>query len=205
MAQNEWRLLTFEEDYSQYSYWTWTTSCNSLANYKKGLSRESIQKISNRLSVQTQVAIFNNYCFYGLSIPYIKTNEFKCRFKEEKDPTAWLFKIGNEFFGKYFRILYANWTTYVYYFGREMHQPYSELLNMPMYEILLLFDFFQDDVKQQNEEADNRQTSMNEEMSRMRSNVNSMTKMTNGNLNTPTFNMPKMPDIGNLNMSNFKL
>ena len=196
MAQNEWRLLTFEEDYSQYSYWTWTTSCNSLANYKKSISGKSLELASKRLSTPIKVNLFNTYSFYGLGIPYNKTNEFKCIYHEYKDPTSWLFKIGNEFLGKYFRILYANWTTYVYYFGRELHQPYSEILKMPMYELLLLFDFFQEDVKKQNEDNDNKQVSLDSEMSKMRNSMNTITSQMN-------LNNSQMSKVGDFKMPKF--
>lgn len=150
-----------------------------------------------RLSTQLQVSLFNEYSLYGLPIPYQHKNEFKCIDNEYKDPTSWLFRLGNEFFGNYFRILYSNWTAYVYYFGKELHQPYSEILNMPFYEMLLLFDYFQDDVEKQNKDSEERQMSIDSEMRNMRNSMNSMQNMQNSQ------NAPKMPDMSNLN--NIKL
>lgn len=147
-----------------------------------------------------QVNLFNEYSFYGLRIPYNHKNEFKCAYNEYKDPTAWLFKIGNEFFGNYFRILYTNWTTYVYYFGKELHQPYSEILNMPFYEMLMLFDFFQEDVERQNKENEESQKGIDADMRSMRSNMNNMSSFQNS-LNTPK--MPDMSSLNNFNMPNF--
>lgn len=157
----------------------------------KNIRRDGFKKMLD-IPTKIQVSLLNEYCFYGLKIPYTSQDSFQCIEYDYVDPTSWLFRIGNDFFGSHFRILYHNWTTYVYYLGKELHQPYSEVLNMPMYEMLLLFDMFQEDVEKQNSDSEEQTTQMNDEMERMRHNVDSMQRM---NMNNVNLNMPKMPEI----------
>lgn len=82
----------------------------------------------------------------------------------------------------------------LYIFGKELHQPYSETLQMPFFEILMLLDIFKDDIEKQNEQNKKQNDDMEAKMAQARSQY-SPQNMQNNMPKMPSYSAPKMPDF----------
>lgn len=92
-----------------------------------------------------------------------------------------------------FKIPYDLWINIVYLFGKELHQPYSEVCQMPFFEIEMILEKFKEDVDNQNKQSAQQNKDYEMQMAENRSMMESMTK----NLDTD-FKMPSMPQMPNI-------
>jgi len=94
---------------------------------------------------------------------------------------------------RFFQIEYDEWVNIVYIFGKELHQPYSDVCSMPFYDITMVLDKFEEDVKKQNEESEAQSKSMSSQQRDMRRMTDDMSKQFN--TQQPQFKMPEMPKM----------
>lgn len=99
-----------------------------------------------------------------------------------------------------FRIPFDKIRDIIYYFGKELHQPLSEIDNMEMYLVFMLLDKFMDEQKKQ-EEARQAETEQYEEEhknmmneyspDKMMQNMSKFNPYTNSLNGMPKFDIPK--------------
>lgn len=93
-----------------------------------------------------------------------------------------------------FKVPYEVWTQIVYAFGRELRQPYSEVLKMPFYEILLLLDYWKDDMEEKAKRDEKEHKKYEAQMSSMQSSMPSEASMSRMMAeNKASFQMPQIP------------
>ena len=92
----------------------------------------------------------------------------------------------------------------LFIFGKELRQPFSEVLSLPWYDIELIWHIYEEWVEQQNNQQKIENKKYEQDMSDMQSkmpNENSINRMMQQQQNN--MKMPDMPDFNNLNNFNF--
>lgn len=93
---------------------------------------------------------------------------------------------------QYFKIPYENWIAIIYYFGKELHIPPSDINEMPFFDIIYLKEKLEEDIKEQNKQNQDQEKNQLDQQNSVQSQMNSNMSSFN-NLKMPEIKMPTMP------------
>ena len=122
---------------------------------------------------------------------------------------AWI-KLGDDNFwqnlNNCFKVPYQKLMELVFIFGKELRQPYSEVLQMPWFEIEMLWKVYEEWIDEQNKQNTLENKKYEEQMTNMKHNMPNQASMDRMMQNQQSsFKMPSMPNLNMGNLNNFKL
>lgn len=100
-------------------------------------------------------------------------------------------------FAQFFKIPYDDWVTIVYKMGKELHQSYNEVCDMPFFLILMILEKFAEEVKEENKRTTKQNDQIEKQMASSQNQMNSIQNTFNQNMKIPEMSMPNitMPNI----------
>ena len=130
---------------------------------------------------------------------------FKFRWDIDIDDILGWLSFGNlEFWQRInncFKIPYEKILEILFVFGKEMNQPFSDVLGLAWYDIEMMWQIYSDYVNEQNEQNTMQNERHQQEMAEMRSSMPTAASMSNMMRSQQnSIKMPSMPSLGNFKL-----